>query len=133
MWLTIRNFYIWIKINRTDSCVLYLWLGNGLFDILMLWFLHLDYFDVTIVNNYGKKIIVVSTHPEFDVLTISVGGNFSIKTIFPERKSIYLLAFEKDSYRSLKINDKDHEFVTATPDALSHILYVESGRSFIFL
>ena len=117
-----------------ESFIFYLRLGNGVFNFLILWFLYLDeyHFDVTIVNRYGKNILVLLNHPEYNRVIVPAGRNFSIKTIFPDPKRIYFLAFEEGSNIRLKINDKDQEFVTATLDALSHVLYVERGRLFIF-
>jgi hypothetical protein len=50
--------------------------------------------DVTIVNRYGKDVVILTTNPTYWKFTIPIGERYQMKTTTSSNESIYITSFD---------------------------------------
>jgi hypothetical protein len=89
------------------------------------------YLYVTIINRYGKDIVILTNHSDatYKRIPIPVGGRYTItSTLASGTVRIYFQAFDATSLVPLKINDKTSVSRTASKSQMMQFLYVETGQ-----
>ena len=112
---------------------LFLFCGKlfGKFSITVLVTYHLD---VTIVNRYGKDVQILTDHPisKYQQFVIPVGGRYQIKSRSSASKTIYISAFEADTYVPIKIDGKNSLAVANSVRPSPRTYYIPSGKQCTF-
>ena len=90
------------------------------------------YLDVTIVNRYGKDVLIITTHPDpahrrFEIL---VGGSHRINSTLSTTKQIGLviMAYHGATFILITIDGKNAVFVLSSVTPVSHVYYIPSGE-----
>ena len=88
------------------------------------------YLDVTIVNRYGKDVLIITTHPDpahsrFEIL---VGGSHRINSTLPTPEQIVITAYDGATFIPITIDGKNAVFVLPSVTPVSHVYYIRSGE-----
>ncbi|XP_028402030.1 uncharacterized protein LOC114524971 [Dendronephthya gigantea] len=83
--------------------------------------------DVTIVNDYGRAVRILSNHMKYQKFEIPVGGRYQIKSSSSERKTIYISAFDVETFDPVKIDGKNSLAVTNSIESIARIYYIPSA------
>ena len=86
------------------------------------------YFDVTIVNHYGKEVMIITTHPDprYHRFKISDGKNHKIKSAHSMIVTMYILAYY--GLIPIQIDGSNSVRLSASPTRENHVYYVPSGE-----
>ena len=87
------------------------------------------YFDVTIVNQLGKLVSIITYgHPDptYDMFIIRAGEKYQIKTTHSASATMFIAAF--DEIVRIQINGRNTVEVTSSLKRESHVYYVPSSE-----
>ena len=89
----------------------------------------LYHLDVEIVNNYGKDIRIITTHPNktYKNFAIPAGDSYRIKSTHSSAVEIHITAF--DVVLPITINGKNSVSVAASLTSVSVVYYVPTGKN----
>ena len=92
-------------------------------DVLVLY-----YFDVTIVNRYGKDLTIVTTHPsaKYHRFMIRNGENYKIESTHSAIETIYITAY--DGIFPIQIDGKSFVEVSSSLAQNNRVYKINSGE-----
>ena len=108
-----------------------MWCNYQLFPFIIL---ALYYLDVTIVNDYGKKVVVLTTHsdPAYKRFEISVGGRYQIKSTSAAKEKIYITALYGAINIPITIDGKIPLSVSSSAEPKALTFYIPEGKKRTF-
>jgi hypothetical protein len=84
---------------------------------------------VTIVNRYGKKVRIITTHPNatHQGFVIPVGGSYQIASTSSTSQQIVITAYDATTFFPIKVDGKNSVFVFPSLTRVTSVHYVPSG------
>ena len=90
--------------------------------------------NIKLVNMYGKDIRIITTHPDlaYKQFVIVAGGSSQIRSSHLAAQSIYITAYDSETFSPLTLNGMRSQSVSASIKPVSYVFYIPSGKKFLF-